>query len=65
MAIAEYRAAVQIKPRSAKFRNNLASLLEKTGEIQKALDEFRQMIRLKPHYIEGHYNLGRMYKLLG
>jgi tetratricopeptide (TPR) repeat protein len=35
------------------------------GEYENALKELREAVRLRPHMVQAHYNLARVYKVLG
>ena len=48
-------------PAQARLReahNNLGNALRDQGKLDGAVAEYREAIRLKPHYADAHYNLG-------
>jgi tetratricopeptide (TPR) repeat protein len=49
-AIGHYRAALNQDYRRVDWRLELARILDATGEIEKAIDEVRLSLRLRPHY---------------
>jgi tetratricopeptide (TPR) repeat protein len=58
-AIAEYQAALRIKPDYAEPHNNMAKILSReSGRMPEAMAEVREALRLKPEYPEALVNLG-------
>ena len=57
-AVAEYRAAIRLKPDYAEAHYNLGIALTDQGKLDEAVAEYRAAIRLQPDYAEAHYNLG-------
>ena len=58
-AIAEYQAALRIKPDYAEPHNNLATILSRQpGRMPEAIAEVREALRIKPDYPEALVNLG-------
>jgi tetratricopeptide (TPR) repeat protein len=58
-AIAEYQAALRIKPDYAEPHNNLATIYSRQpGRMPDAIAEAREALRLKPDYPEALVNLG-------
>jgi protein O-mannosyl-transferase len=57
-AIAEYAAALRIKPDYAEAHNNFGTALVKQGKMPEAIEQFEQALRLKPDYAGAHNNLG-------
>jgi tetratricopeptide (TPR) repeat protein len=45
--------------------NNLGLVYRKKGLTDKAIEEFKEAIRLKPYFAEAHNNLGLAYSSLG
>jgi tetratricopeptide (TPR) repeat protein len=60
-AIAEYREALRIYPKSADTHNNLANLLDTAGNTNAALAEYQEALRLDPKAVGPHNNLGTFY----
>ena len=56
--IAEFEAALRIKPDSPDALNNLGLVYRQTNEDEKAIAAFRHAIRLSPGYADAHANLG-------
>ncbi|PYV35005.1 MAG: hypothetical protein DMG22_03885 [Acidobacteria bacterium] len=54
----EYRAAVQASPQNPFLHFVLGNLLFNTSRRDKATEEFRQAIELKPDFAEAHLGLG-------
>ncbi len=57
-AIAEYRAALQLRPDVAEAHNNLGVALYDIGRRDEAIAEYERALRLQPDYAEAHNNLG-------
>jgi len=57
-AIAEYQAALRIKPDYAEPHNNLATIYSRQGSMLQAIAEAEEALRLKPDYPEALVNLG-------
>lgn len=51
-------AGPQAKPNDAQGHFNLGTALSRKGDLDGAITEFRQAIRLKPDYADAHFNLG-------
>jgi tetratricopeptide (TPR) repeat protein len=64
-AVAEYREALRIYPKSSETHNNLANLLDTMGETNAALSEYQEAIRLDPKSTAPRNNLGTLYVKLG
>jgi len=57
-AIAQYEAALAIKPDYARARTDLGNALSKTGRLQDAVAQYQAAIRLEPDAAIPHNNLG-------
>jgi tetratricopeptide (TPR) repeat protein len=58
-AVAEYQAALRIKPDYAEPHNNLATVLShQPGRMPEAIAEVQEALRIKPDYPEALVNLG-------
>jgi serine/threonine-protein kinase len=58
-AIACYRKAIELAPKSAMAHNNLGSALGRKGQRDEAIACFRKEIELDPKLAKARYNLGR------
>jgi tetratricopeptide (TPR) repeat protein len=57
--MAEYEAALRIRPDYAEAHNNLANLLSQIpGRVPDAIAQYEAALRLRPDYAEAHYDLG-------
>jgi superkiller protein 3 len=56
-AIAEFRAAIRLKPELVYAHIGLANALDEQGKSTEAIAEYREAIRLKPDEVLAHYNL--------
>jgi len=57
-AIAQYEAALAIKPDYARARTDLGNALARTGRLQDAVAQYQAAIRLEPDAAIPHNNLG-------
>jgi tetratricopeptide (TPR) repeat protein len=64
-ALAEYREALRLEPRSYQIHNSYGNLLGKMGRPDEALAEYREAIRLNPKIPFLHSNLGAELAGLG
>jgi tetratricopeptide (TPR) repeat protein len=60
-AAREFREAVRLRPREARFQNSLAMVLARTGDRQGAIAAYREANRIDPSYEKSRYNLGLLY----
>jgi tetratricopeptide (TPR) repeat protein len=58
--ISLYTATLKKNPACWMAHYNLGIALGERGEIDQAIDHYRQAIALRPNYSEAHYNLGRL-----
>jgi tetratricopeptide (TPR) repeat protein len=56
--IAEFEAAIRLKPELAEAHNNLGLVFMQTGNDEKAIAEFRAAIQQRSDYADAHANLG-------
>jgi tetratricopeptide (TPR) repeat protein len=64
-AIAEFEAALKIRPQSHKMYYNLGFAYEKKGSIKRAINLYNETLRLKSDYVDAHFNLGNLYARMG
>jgi len=57
-AMAQYQAALQIRPDEAEVHNNLGVALRDAGRAGEAIAQYREALRLQPDYAEADNNLG-------
>jgi tetratricopeptide (TPR) repeat protein len=58
-AIANYERAVQVQPTASAYYN-LANVLSRQGDLEKAEKNFRSALELKPEFVEALYNYGAL-----
>jgi predicted O-linked N-acetylglucosamine transferase (SPINDLY family) len=63
-ALAEFRAAVRLAPRSAEALNNLSNALSQAGRHDEALPVLQEVLALDPQLAEAHYNLATVLQVL-
>ena len=51
--------------RFAEARYYLAAVLHQQGDLEGALEEFREAVRLNPDYREAHFGMGVVLRKLG
>ena len=57
-AIAQFEAALRLRPDAPETHNNLGIALAQSGRPKDAERHFREALRLKPDYADAHFNLG-------
>ena len=57
-AIAQFEAALRLRPDFAEVHNNLGIAFASAGHTSEAIAPFEAVLRLKPDYAEAHYDLG-------
>src|SRR6185369_5389878 len=55
-----YTATLEKNPRCRMAHYNLGIVLKERGEVDQAVEHYRQAVALRPDYAEAHYNLGRL-----
>jgi len=58
-------AAAKTSPSSHQNHNNLGDYYGQQGDFQKAEEEFKRAIELKPNYADAYHNLGNTYRRMG
>lgn len=58
-ALAQFEAALRLKPRFPEALNNLASLLLETGRPAEAIAPLEAALAVNPDFADAHYNLGQ------
>ena len=64
-AIAQYQAALRIKPDYPEAHDNLGNAYFKKGRTADAVSEFEEALRHKPDFASAHNNLGNVLYTLG
>ena len=64
-AIAQYRAALRIKPEYSDAHYNLGYALAKTGKLEEGISHFREAVRIVPKRVKYLNNLGVALSLKG
>jgi protein O-mannosyl-transferase len=59
-AIAEYQAALRIRPDYVEAHYDLGNALVKAGRLPEAIAEFQAAVRIAPNYADAHNNLGNV-----
>ena len=57
-AIAEWKKALELSPRSDKAHNNVGLLLTGAGKFDEAIQQFQRTLDINPEYPAAHSNLG-------
>ena len=55
--------AVKLAPEMRAYHENLAEVYVNAFEIDKAIDEYEEVVRVDSGYIEGWYHLARLYQM--
>lgn len=54
-------AAAKTSPSSPQNHNNLGDMYARHGDLEKAVEEFKRAIELKPNYGDAYHNLANVY----
>lgn len=65
LAVEEYRAALEIRPRFLDIRSKLGEALLETGSVEEARDELRHVVERNPAYLHARLRLGVALHRLG
>jgi len=60
-----FTATAQASPASAKAHHNVAVALERAGQLDEAMDEFRESFAIYPQYPGAAFGIGHVYSLKG
>ena len=60
-AIKRMRQAISLVDNNAGYHMNLATVLDKSGELEEAVTHYGRAIALAPDYPDPYYNLGDLY----
>jgi len=60
-----YRRVLEVRPDDAEAWNNLAMVIDETGDSQGAMECWRKAIALRPDYAEAHNHLGLVLDRIG
>jgi tetratricopeptide (TPR) repeat protein len=58
-------ATAKFSPSSPQNHNNLGDMYARHGDLQKAAEEFKTAIQLKPNYGDAFHNLANVYQQMG
>ena len=58
-------ASAKTSPSSSQNHNNLGDLYGRQGNLEKAVEEFKKAIELKPNYGDAFHNLANTYQQMG
>jgi len=58
-------ATAKVSPSSHQNHNNLGDMYARHGELEKAVEEFKKAIELKPNYGDAYHNLANVYHQMG
>jgi tetratricopeptide (TPR) repeat protein len=60
-----YQETLRAAPRDWVLRENFARLLEGTGDVASAIEQWREVARLLPHDVQAQYHLGNLLDTMG
>jgi tetratricopeptide (TPR) repeat protein len=60
-----YQRTISLDPNYGEYANDLANMLQRTGQFEEALEYYDQAIKLCPPYYEAHLNRARLHVQTG
>ena len=64
-AIDYYQIAIKVNPKFVEAHYNMASALQKKGDLKGAIKAYKQAVLIKPDYADAFYNLANTLKDMG
>ena len=64
-AIDYYQIAIKVNPKFVEAHYNMASALQKKGDLKGAIQAYKQAVLIKPDYADAFYNLANTLKDMG
>jgi tetratricopeptide (TPR) repeat protein/2-polyprenyl-3-methyl-5-hydroxy-6-metoxy-1,4-benzoquinol methylase len=64
-AIDYYQIAIKLNPKFVEAHYNMASALQKKGDLKGAIKAYKQAVLIKPDYADAFYNLANTLKDMG
>ncbi|MDC1507689.1 tetratricopeptide repeat protein [Oceanospirillaceae bacterium] len=64
-AIDYYQIAIKLNPKFVEAHYNMASALQKKGDLKGAIQAYKQAVLIKPDYADAFYNLANTLKDMG
>ncbi|HPY80988.1 MAG TPA: tetratricopeptide repeat protein [Bacteroidales bacterium] len=58
LAISYYQNALLVDPKNSEIRYNLALMFQELGEIEKAKEEYKQLLTFEPQHLKALHNIG-------
>jgi len=56
-----FEHTVKVTENNYQMHNNYAGALKRSDRFDEAVEQFKEAIRIKPDYVDAHYNLGNTY----
>jgi len=58
-------ATAKVSPSSHQNHNNLGDMYVRHGQLEKAIEEFKKAIEIRPNYADAYHNLANVYLQMG